>query len=491
MTAANVADVISRHAAATPLAVAVEDRGRTITYGDFDAAISRAAEGVAGRGIRPGDVVGVSLGDSALHLVAGYALARMGAVQVSLPRREAQSVRSVLASRFGVRLVLCEGAAGRLPGIDSMTPDPAWLAGAGVPAAVNRGVGGDMPWKIVMTSGTTGQPKAVLQTHAMHIAWRRINQQALPLHGRDRYLALVALDFFAGFRSCTEVHWAGGTVVVCDAPATAEAAVRAIETHRPTFLYLMPVHLEQLLRALPAAPPRFPSARVRTGGMVVGEALRAAVRSRITPDLRVGYGTNEVGSPFTVAAGETLDRFPGTLGAAVPGVELQVVDEDGRPLPAGQPGRIRVRMAGMANAYMDNPAATARTFRDGWYYPGDLGELDAHGMLYFRGRVDDLMNYDGLKIYPDEIEDVLHAHADVVEAAAFPLASDVHQHVPAAVAVSRGADAQALARYCAERLGVRAPQRIVVLPELPRTAAGKVDKRRAAQLVMERLKHGR
>ena len=476
---ANVADVVSRHAQATPRAPAVVERGRVIDYRAFDHAIWRAAAQLRRQGIAPGDVVGVTMGSSTLHLVAGYALARMGAVQLSLSLRESEATRRSLAQRFHAAALVTDKDA-----------DPAWLAPDDSP--IDRAVrapGGDAGWKIAMTSGTTGTPKAVLQTHAMHIAWRELNQAAVPLQPDECYLAVVELDFFAGFRLCMDVHWSGGAVLVGEAPRTVDALLETIERDGVNYLYLTPVHLQQLLPRLPADRPRLPGLRrLRTGSMIVGEALRGEIVRRLTPNLVVAYGTNDVGSPFTLADGDTLQRFPDSIGFPVRGVEVEVVNEEGRALPAGETGLVRVKTPGMPAAYLGNPEASARAFRDGWYYPGDLGVLAPEGALYFKGRADDLMNFDGIKIYPAEIEAVLLAHPAVAEAAAFPIASRRHQDVPAAAVVLREKlDTQVLERHCRERLGVRAPRIIAALSELPRNAAGKVLKRELAQALARRL----
>jgi acyl-CoA synthetase (AMP-forming)/AMP-acid ligase II len=486
----NVADIVSRHAADRPDSPAVVERGRTLSYREFDAAVDLAAAAFLKQGIAPGDVVGVTLPNNALHLVTGYALARMGAVQLSLPAREAATVRAALAAKFGATSVVAAGPDAALPGMALHLVSAEWMdPGPPVPAAPRAG-GGDRPWKIAMTSGTTGAPKAVLQTHAMHLAWRRINQAAVPLRADDRFLVVVEPDFFAGMRLCMDVHWAGGAVIVGEAIDPLDRALDAIERLAITYLYLTPVHLHRLLGAGPGIRARLASVRmIRTGAMVVPEELRRRIRLDLSQHLVVAYGTNDAGSPFTIATGETLERFPDSVGFPVEGVELQVVDEAGAQVAPGVVGQIRVRTEAIPQSYIANPAASARAFRDGWYYPGDLGLLSAEGVLHFRGRLDDLMNHDGIKIYPVEIEQVLLSHPAVAEAAAFPTFSPVHQHVPtAAVTLRAQVSADALQAYCNERLGVRTPRAILLLREMPRTIAGKVDKRKLSDLVVEAVR---
>jgi acyl-CoA synthetase (AMP-forming)/AMP-acid ligase II len=479
----NVADVISRYAERTPHAPAVIERERTWSYAEFDASIWRAAAALRKRGIAPGDVVGVTLPSNALHLVAGYALARIGAVQLPLPQRESEATRRSLAQRFRASCLLTETDA-----------DPSWLEpGGDSPAPELRAPGGDAPWKLVMTSGTTGAHKAVLQSHAMHVAWAEITQAALPVSADGRYLVVVPLDFFAGFRMCMDAHWGGAAVVIGETPRSNLEVLELIERYGVNYLYLTPLHLHQLVPALPAGSAGLPGLRrVRAGSMVVSQTLRRDVLCKLTPNFVVTYGTNEIGAtPFTTAAKATLERFPGSIGFPVDGVEVQIADDAGLRLPAGETGLIRVRLPGMPREYVDNPEAGARAFRDGWYYPGDLGMLVPEGALYFKGRADDLMNFDGIKIYPSEIEAALLEHPAVAEAAAFPLRSTIHQDVPCAAVVLRAqASAEALRQFCFERLGTRAPVHVVVMKELPRSAAGKVLKRELARLAQKRSANG-
>jgi acyl-CoA synthetase (AMP-forming)/AMP-acid ligase II len=472
----NLADVIARHARETPGAVALVENGRDIDYAAFDRAIWRASAWLREQGIAAGETVGIAMGDNALHLVIVYALARMGAVQLSLPLREPEPVRQRLARRFGVRTVIADGDA-----------KPAWLEGGGTADASLRAPGGETGWRIVMSSGTTAEPKAVLQSHAAHCAWREIYARVVPGRPQDRYLSMVPLDFYAGVRQCMELHWAGSAVVLPGEARSPGDFLAAVERHAVNYVFLIPNQIHQLLAHLADDAPGLPGVRVlRTGAMVVSQKLSQEVHRRLTPNMVVSYGSNDVGSILAYTNREVMERHPGAVGIPSPGVRLEVVDEHGRPLPAGEPGLIRAQAPGMPAGYIDNPKATAIAFRDGWYYPGDLGMLSAGGALYFKGRADDLMNFDGIKLYPIDIEATLLEHPAVLEAAAFPLRSARHQDVPAAAVVLREPlPMRELKAWCRERLGVRAPQIIAGLDALPRNATGKVLKRELSSRVLK------
>jgi acyl-CoA synthetase (AMP-forming)/AMP-acid ligase II len=457
----NLSDVISRHAQAQPDAPAVVEPGRTLSYRELDAAISRVASQLRKRGIAAGDVVGLFLRSHALHLVAAYALARIGAVQLSFSPEEPEELRRKLAQRFGAKATLGEGDLQ----LDAGAPD------RGAPSP-----GGDAGWKIVLTSGTTGTPKAVLQSHAMHLAWCEINQRSIPALPGDRYLAAIPLDFSAGMKQALYVHWGGGAVVLDFSPRSAEAWHAAVERHQATYLSLTPRHLHTLGVTPPPAP--WPRVRlVRSGSMAASDELRETVTSRMCPNLILSYGSNDGGFPIAFGNARELAAFPGAVGFPAPGVEIEIAD-----------GVIRVRAPGLPERYIDDPEASARSFRDGWYYPGDLGEFCANGALKILGRVDDQINFDGIKIYPAEIEAALLAHPMVAEAVALALPAKAHQHVAVAAVVLRGAlpDAE-LKAYSDARLGARAPSIIAKVAALPRNAAGKVDKQQLAERVRKLL----
>jgi len=477
----NLADVISRHARETPLATAVFAGDSQIDYQTFDRAIWRAAAALQSRGISPGDVVGIAMRSSPAYLVVAYALARMGAVQISLPLSEPEPVRARYKQRFGVQAT-----------IGDADVDPEWLVSAAMPVDESlRAPGGDAGWRIAMTSGTTAEPKAVLQSHAAHCAWREVYARAIPGRRSDRLLCVIELEFYAAIRQCMELHWAGAAVVFPSQPIqSSDDFIAALKRYPVNYLHLLPTHLHRLMPALRAGDSRIPEIRVlRTGAMIASHKLRRDVRERLTPNMVITYGTNDVGSLLTYADRRLMEQHPGSVGIASPGVQLEVVDDDDVALPAGEPGHIRVKAPGMPAGYIGNPQATAKTFRDGWYYTGDLGMLSDAGALYFKGRADDLMNFDGIKLYPADIEAALLEHPAVAEATSFPLRVVAHQDVPVAAVVLREPVADGvLVAWCRDRLGIRAPRLVAVLKTLPRNSIGKVLKREVAQTVLQNLR---
>jgi cyanophycin synthetase len=213
------------------------------------------------------------------------------------------------------------------------------------------------------------------------------------------------------------------------------------------------------------------------------------LRSRIGDRLCVTYGSNE-GGHLTLATAPELFDTPDTVGRPVPAVELAVVDPQDLPVPVGTTGRVRVSGPGVVESYWNDAEATAASFRDGWFYPGDLGRLTPDGQLVHLGRADHMMIYDGINIDPAEIESVLAAHPAVRDAAVMPWRSPLHQDIPVcAVAIrENGANSeQELLHYARERLGRHGPAAVIILGHLPRNAAGKLLRADLAEQLRHRL----
>src|SRR3990172_6913486 len=196
MTAANAADILTRHAERDPSAPAIVEPARTIDHPPRERAAWRAAASFRAQGIAPGDVVGLAMGSSALHIVASWGLARAGAVQVGLS--ELTSGRAELERRLRVKTVIAAG-------------EESWLApGGGEIDCSVRTEGGDAGCRIATTPAAGGRARALLHPHAMRAASCAATLSASRLSSGDRYLAVVGLEFQAGLIFCLNMHAAGG-----------------------------------------------------------------------------------------------------------------------------------------------------------------------------------------------------------------------------------------------------------------------------------------
>jgi long-chain acyl-CoA synthetase len=485
---ANVADNIARHAAERPWAVAIVDNSGVIHYRTLDALVWAAAWHLRNLGIKPGDVVGLALPHSALYAVAVYGLARLGAMVVALPLSDPPALRALLAKRLNVSWVLGISPGAAPPGIadivfkvDDLRRAPA------TPPAELRAPGGETVWSIRRTSGTTGDPKAIGRTHRASFASYVMVAAYYP-GPNHRSLAVIDLATAFGLSVAERTFYGGGALVIAPTVMNAADFLGMIDSQAITHVYLTANFLSALLPLLPADSCRCPGLlRLMVTGMAMPEALRAEIRRRFTPNLSVMYGSNEAYG-VTMADPDVQEKFPETVGRIMPGAEVEIVDDQDRPLPAGEIGHIRARSPAAATSYVNADVGTSRTFRNGWVYLGDLGLLSAEGLLFLKGRIDDMMIYDGIKIWPTDIEEALRAHPAVMEAVAFPIASVHHQHVPvAAVILRQPVGAEELLEHCRKRLGQRAPHVIGIETSFPRNAAGKVLRTELANAMAGRM----
>jgi acyl-CoA synthetase (AMP-forming)/AMP-acid ligase II len=472
----NVADSLSDWADKTPFVAAIVDRDQVIHYRDLDRAVWRAAAWLRDHGVRPGNRVGLSLGrNSPDFLVLFYALARMGAVLMLLPPSEVAANRLAMARRLGLATVIGDDEAARLDGLPLLQPSPDWYrAGPAGAAAGLRVEGGATPCRIGRSSGTTGPPKFIMRAHQDYIRLCTIGCRQVVGAG-GRFLTLTAFQFSYGLVHAMQTLHGGGTVRLLQLPVSMDEICAVIDREDITHLAITPTLARDLLRQLSDERPRFPGLRsLVLCTMTAPESLRREIRRRMTPNLVVYYATNETWY-LTRADAKAQVEFPETVGFAVDGVDIEIVDDSGQRLAAGEVGLIRIRGHAVPTGYVDDPAASARAFRGGWYYPGDLGTLSPEGALFLKGRVDDMINYDGVKIFPTDIEMALLQHPAVSEAAAFPVIREGYRQIPVAAVVLRGtASRNELIAFCRERLGDRAPSWVFVLPSLPKTATGKV-----------------
>jgi acyl-CoA synthetase (AMP-forming)/AMP-acid ligase II len=489
----NVADSLGRWADETPFAAAIVDASRVIHYRDLDRAVWRAASWLRQHGVRAGDRVGVSLRDDSVELlVVVYALARIGAVLMLLPSFELQAVRLALARRFRLAAVVGDDEAVRLDPLPLLRRSRDWFEPGS--AAVDRQLrveGGAAPWRIALSSGTTGAPKAVVRSHREQVRLSEIGLNQVAGRG-GRYLTLTTLQLVFGLSQPLLTLHGGGLVRIVRLPIALAELCEVIDREQITHLTITPTFARDLLLHLSDDKPRFPGLRnLALCTMAVPEAMRREIRRRITPNLVVYYATNEAWY-LTVADVATQPGRPDTVGFPVDGIEIEIVDERDRRRAPGEVGLVRARGPTLPTSYLDDPEASAGAFRDGWYYPGDLGYLAPDGALFLSGRADDVINDDGVKIYPSDIEAALLQHPSVDEAAAFALTSDEFRQVPVAAVVLRAAASPSeLVAFAGARLGRRAPRWVYVLTSLPKTASGKVVKRQLAQQLSETLAGGK
>jgi acyl-coenzyme A synthetase/AMP-(fatty) acid ligase/D-alanine-D-alanine ligase-like ATP-grasp enzyme len=418
------------------------------------------------------------------------ATARIGATVFSLPLNTPAVKRLQLLQQVRVRYLATDMAGLQYSGIPTV---PLSVEGERLHAtAPDPGLKDEdptVPWIIVSGSGSTGRAKLLPITHHQQWARMQTGQGLFPYAASDVFASLIPLDFYTTKMRYLEALTKGTPFVLHDRNRRGVADL--IDRFKVTALYGTVMHAEQLLQSLPASNKA--AMESLTALMLIGSTvsanLRQRIRERLCSRLCVLYGTNESG---TLCATEWphVYQVPGTVGRPHSGFRLEVVDAHDAALPAGQSGQLRIQSPAMIDGYLGDELATATAFRNGWFYPGDLGRLTPDGQLIHLGRSDDMMIVNGINVYPAEIEQVLTAHPAVWEALAMPLKHAVHQDVPVcAVTLVKGArvDAQALLSFARERLGAHALHEVVLLDRIPRNDRGKPDREALKAFIETRL----
>ena len=480
----NMADLLSRQAALQPHGIAVIHGREVIRYGELERLVWKLAGWLAKSGVAPGDVVGLTFDHEVRHLIASLALIRIGAAQIPLPSRDPVMKRNELGRRAGAAVALSGRNASA--GIEHpvLVVDFGWLADQR--GRIDTDVrAGDLPsaFLIKSGSGTTGRTKLMVETAGQLLMRCEVAGAAVKVSPGDRLLDARAIDFDASKRRRLECVFRGGTNIFLE---PTEDFLPACELIGVDHLRLIAKQAEVLLASLPndAVGLRLPALKsLSMGSSTIGERLRKAIRTKLSDRFVITYSVSETGN-VSAAHAAVQERYPGAVGYAGKGVLVEIVGPDGETLPSGEVGEIRLRTPGMVSGYLGDPEATALAFRDGWFYPRDLGSMTEDGVLIHHGRADDMMILDGINIFPREIELALEGHPAVAEALAFPIPHPTRQDLPAAAVILRRPAAEAdLLTFCRERIGTSAPQRIVVVEAFPDAARGKVMKRDLARLL--------
>ena len=482
----NIADSLHVNAAKQGDRVAVECGDERVTYAELLARVAMAVDNLRDAGIGPGDLIGVMLWDSPNHVVVLYALARLGAVSMSVIRNRPRHETEMQFRDLDVRLTISESGRAPLPGNRALALNAVCAPRAGGEASASAH---DAPFDenqalmFSQSSGTTGQPKRLYATHAQMMARSLRQIKIMSLTSADRFLQNPSLSFMSGTRRCFAMLHAGGTVVIMHKNLSHSAEYLAyIRERYITYFFASPVRLGGLLRAarkigVGKDEPLCPDLKLVVSSGPSHPDQRRLAREKLTPQLLESYGTTEAGD-LTVARPADHDRYPESVGRLIDGIEAQVVDDTVRPLAPGQVGLIGFRAPDLPSAYIGDADATVHGFRGGWFYPGDLAALNEEGYVFLKGRADDVINFNGEKFYPIEIENVLLSHPSVAEAAVVGRHYKELEVAVAFIVLTDNLTINELEDHCKTMIaGHKAPFHIEMVARLPRTPNGKVLKR--------------
>ncbi|MFG2384358.1 class I adenylate-forming enzyme family protein [Streptomyces avermitilis] len=513
---------VRRAAADTPERTALAYFDGRITYRALDELSDSVAGYLAARGLERGDRVAILLQNSPHFVLALLGAWKAGAIVVPVnPMYKSGEVTHVLKDGEVAALVcsdrawdayLRETAAGtpvrivltaceldlqtrndarvlnfeRLPQAAD-ADDLVAVARQGHQAPADRAA---VPTDIALisyTSGTSGAPKGATNTHGniMYNAERQRTGLALP--GTPVYFAMAPLFHITGMVAQLAGCFNSAGTLVLAYRFEAGVVLDAFAEHRPVYT-VGPSTAFMALAAHPAVTrDHFSSFRmISSGGAPLPPALVEKFRAGFGPYIHNGYGLTECTAPCaSVPPGREapVDPVSGTLAVGAPGPDtvVRIVDDQGEEVPFGEQGEILVRGPQVVPGYWRRPEATAETFPEGELRTGDIGFMDPQGWLYVVDRKKDMINASGFKVWPREVEDVLYTHPAVREAAVVGVPDGYRgETVKAYISLRPGADEDpaAFAAYCKERLAAyKYPRQVEILPDLPKTASGKILRR--------------
>jgi acyl-CoA synthetase (AMP-forming)/AMP-acid ligase II len=469
----NLAEALEIHARATPDRAAVIHGERSVSHGEFAGRVRTMAGVLAANGVEAGALIGVCLKDTIEHLVLIYALARVGAVMLPMDWRWTEGEKRRLVAHFRPTVLFEEDDAPPLAGTPQRGIGTLQQSGG---ATGPIAAGPDLPLLLSLSSGTTGRPKGPRITHHQMLRRFWTHWINLGLNSNDRYVSATPLFFGAGRTFAMSVLFSGGTVVLFPPPFQAEQLCAEIERINATSLFQVPTQLRNLLE-LPAEQTA-PMRRLRlllSSGSPLDPAERHAIRERLTANFVEYYASTE-GGGISISNAETQVLHDDSVGRPIFAVEVEVVGDDDKVLPPGAIGRLRYRGPAVATGYFADDDAAETAFRNGWFYPGDLAEINAQGYIFLRGRAKDMILRGGVNIYPAEVEAILRSHPAVIEAAAVGRPSPaMGEEVAAFVTLRSQATAEELIDWCRTRLApYKVPREIFAIDELPKNSSGKV-----------------
>lgn len=494
MLPATITERIDYFASRHPERTAIIFGERSLTYAEFADASSRLAKVLRSSGVVPGERVCFLSHNCIDYLVFYHAVLRCGAALFPVNADlSASEVAYILRHATPVLVVSDEAHAAAmheamsrsgltLPAavLESLVRDASAIREAG---AGRSRLPDDLAF-VVYTSGTTAAPKGVPASDRIELRSADAFASAWQVGPQDLFVCALPLSFMFGLHTATMVAFSQGAAVLLFERFHPVRVLEAIETHRATVMLGVPTMYSMMLEHVTETGRRYKLGSVRVAGSS-GAPLAVATRHALERacGLRVQdyYALSECRPIFSFDASAPEAVPVGSVGKAVPDLQVRFVDDDGRDVAPGETGAILVRSPTLIDSYFRDPERSRAAVTDGWFITGDLGRRDDAGYVYISGRTRDQVISSGQKISAIEVEDVLLEHAAVAQAAVVGVPDDKYGELLKAVIVLRTGEQvseASLLEHCRSRLAAyKLPRRFSFRDSLPVSPAGKVLKR--------------
>jgi acyl-CoA synthetase (AMP-forming)/AMP-acid ligase II len=502
----NIGDTLTRSAFARPERAAVVDGDRRFSYAEFNALVNRLVHGLAGRGYGPGDALALAAGNSAEFLAVYYACAKLGVVCVPVNLGWRPSEVAYVLDHSRSRGIVVESqlvavmaeAVAEVPAVADVLVAPG--TGAGWTPVDGRtctaleevlsdrtdepevAVADRAALSYLYTSGTTSFPKGVVGTHLG--VYLESSSAALDSGwgAADRFVAMMPMFHTAQLNAfCTPAVLVGATIHV-HRGFDAERFLSTVEQERITQVFGLPMMYRAALDDPSFAQRDLSSLRRAVYAMApMPEAQIKACLDGFGCDFALLFGQTEMSPITTLFRPEHQLSHVGAVGTPLTGVQVGIMDPDGRLLPRGEQGEIVYRGPSTMQGYLRDEDATATAFAHGWFHSGDVGRFGEDGVLWFADRFKDVIKTGGENVASIEVERAVYdAEPNVAEVVVVGLPHERWSEAVTAVVVPKpggSVDAEALRTSLKDRLdGYKVPKAVIVVDELPRTSTGKIRK---------------
>ena len=433
-----------------------------LSYRALDRRAGGVARFLAAAGVRAGDRVALAMPNGWPFTAALLGALKLGATVAPLDPRLTAEERAAVLDDLGPRLLVRE----------VIDEEHEWPTAPETPGAA----------LVLYTSGSTGRPKGAVLSHgALAFAVRSWRDDVMALTPNDVVLGVLPFSHSFGLNGALLAPLLAGAAVVPLERFVPEDVLAAIGRHGVTVVPAVATMFRRLLGspALDGAP--LGSVRMALSGAAPCPwPLACEWRQRTGVRIFRGYGSTELFRPISYLAADAVD-LPEAIGRPVPGVEVRIVDDDGRGLSAGELGELLIRTPAAMDGYLGAPEETREVLVDGWFHTGDLARLTSEGWVRIEGRKRERILRGGYSVFPQEVEAVLLAHPAVAEAAVVGVPDDeLGEEVTAFVALHHGRPAvpDELIAHCKRQLAAfKYPRRVTIVAELPKAATGKVLKK--------------
>lgn len=467
----------------------------TITYRQLDQEVDNIAQGLISLGLKHHDKVAVILGNNASFVRIYFALQRVGCTIVPLNQTFKQHEIEYILNDANIHYLITakdflpeiQGLRDRYPelkvvitdsGADDTTYSTAdFMAKTAAPVA-SAAAGPDIA-AILYTSGTTGNPKGALLTHDNIMYLSEVAIKRMDMRPDDNLLCVIPLSHvFSQITNMVMPISIGATIIILP-QFIPDLVLSEIAKWKISYFCAVPAMFGALLSVL-TRNPGYDISSLRScvsGGAPLPLEVYHAFHKMYGLTIVEGSGPTEA----VACCGIHSANKPGSVGPAMEGIAVRVVDENDQPLPTGEVGELCVKGPTVMQGYLNNPEATAQALKDGWFHTGDLARIDEDGYVFIMGRIKDMILVGGRNVYPAEVEQCLYQYPKVLEAAVVGIPDKDRGEIPKAFIVLKPgdeADAKEIILHCRKLLAnYKCPREVVFVDSLPKNNAGKVDKK--------------